>query len=96
MRLAAAVGLLHIAGSASAFCPSVSAARSLSPRPRAVPVLQLANIENNEFDSWWAARGQQMQRVDAPGALPLNTDSVALVLAEFVNSEFAKKLCKPG
>ena len=37
-----------------------------------------------------------MQRVDAPGALPLNTDSVALVLAEFVNSEFAKKLCKPG
>eukprot|EP00320_Phaeocystis_rex_P020252 CAMPEP_0119096758 /NCGR_PEP_ID=MMETSP1178-20130426/173826_1 /TAXON_ID=33656 /ORGANISM="unid sp, Strain CCMP2000" /LENGTH=162 /DNA_ID=CAMNT_0007080659 /DNA_START=14 /DNA_END=502 /DNA_ORIENTATION=+ len=87
----ATAGLLHFAGCVAGltFRPSLSGTCFLSPRPR-VPAPRA-----NEFDLWWAARGR-MQRADAPGALPLNTDSVALVLTEFVNSEFARRLFKPG
>ena len=88
--LAGVAGLLHFAGDAYAFCPSLSGDRFLSQRPRAFPALRAVN----EFDAWWELRGALS--LDAPGALPLNTDSVALVLTEFVNSDFARRLCKPG
>ena len=85
----AVVGLLHFAGSAQAFS-SLSGARFVSQRPRVLPALRAVN----EFDAWWAVRGAQTR--DAPGALPLSTDSVALVLTEFASSDFARRLCKPG
>ena len=83
------VGLLHFAGSAQAFS-SLSGARFVSQRPRVLPALRAVN----EFDAWRAVRGAQTR--DAPGALPLSTDSVALVLTEFASSDFARGLCKPG
>ncbi len=87
----AVVGLIHCAGSAQAFS-SLSGARFVSQRPRVLPALQYRAV--NEFDAWWAVRGAQTR--DAPGALPLSTDSVAVVLSEFASSDFARRLCKPG
>ena len=83
------VGLLHFVGSAQGFS-GVSGARFVSQRPRVLPALRAVN----EFDAWQAARGALT--TDAPGALPLSTDNVALVLGEFARSDFARRLCKPG
>lgn len=83
------VGLLHFVGSAQGFS-GVSGARFVSQRPRVLPALRAVN----EFDAWQAVRGAQT--TDAPGALPLSTDNVALVLGEFARSDFARRLCKPG
>jgi len=83
------VGLLHFVGSAQGFS-GVSGARFVSQRPRVLPALRAVN----EFDAWQAVRGAQT--TDAPGALPLSSGNVALVLGEFARSDFARRLCKPG
>ena len=90
----AALGLLHFFGSASAFCPSASGTLSY-PRVRSPPA-----IRANEFDDWWAARrarntvGQQVRpQAEASEALELERENVALVLTEFVRSDYARQVC---
>ena len=57
--LLSSTGLLHLAGSASAFCPST--AHSLVPHPRAARYpAPLAN----EYDEWWDERRAKHAAVD--------------------------------
>jgi len=89
----AALGLLHLAASASAFSPSVSGTLSY-PRVRSPPA-----IRANEFDDWWAARrrsnivGEQQQPQAASEALEMDRQNVAIVLTDFVRSDYAKTVC---
>ena len=89
----AALGLLHLAASASAFSPSVTGTLSY-PRVRSPPA-----IRANEFDDWWAARrrsnivGEQQQPQAASEALEMDRQNVAIVLTDFVRSDYAKTVC---
>ena len=80
---------------AGAFCPHGSGA-VFSPtlRTRVLP-------RANEYDVWWQQRRERsiihnpnQARVpsEAPGTLELNVDNVALVLSEFVRSDYARSV----
>ena len=93
MRVAATTALLlHATTSVSAFHPAVNRAFSISqPRLRRSSALCA-----NEFDDWWKARkilhdGQRLTQ--ALETLPLDSNSVAVVLNTFVRSSYAKQLC---
>ena len=90
--LATTALLLHATTSVSAFHPAVNRAFSISqPRLRRSSALCA-----NEFDDWWKARkilhdGQRLTQ--ALETLPLDSNSVAVVLNTFVRSSYAKQLC---
>jgi len=100
MRLSALApaAVLHFAICTSAFCPNLIGARTLSQRARSFPAVQA-----NAFDDWWEERKtrntlrNREQKVQAPSSAPeplqLDRDSVALVLTEFVRSDYALQLC---
>ena len=95
MRLSTlAVGLIHLGGSASAFCPTN---HKLSPFPRS-PLLLRANV----FDAWWEERRAQgtphaRHQSPTPSILPeplqLDRENLIEVLYEFVRSDYAKQKC---
>jgi hypothetical protein len=81
--------LLHFVGSASAFWNS-----ALSPPSQA----RSPPVHANEFDIWWEerrARNRKQEPTPSPTleALQLDRDSVALVLTEFVRSDYARQTC---
>ena len=81
---------LHVVGTASWVRPTIGLQ---SPHPRA------AALRANQFDSWWEERRalntlhnarKQVPASDAP-TLERNVESVALVLTEFVRSDYARQ-----
>ena len=68
-------------------------------QPPKMPDFQaLSESDTNPFDAWWAerrARNTVGKRREAPPveALQLDTDTVALVLSEFVDSKYARSVC---
>ena len=97
----AATILLQSAQRTLAFGPNpLPLALSASARARAFPALRI-HATVNEFDIWWQerqacntveARRQGLAAV-ATETLPVEPENVGLVLTEFVQSDFCRKVC---